>query len=264
MSIMEKILTPDKKPSSLSWIIFGKPKVGKTTLACQWPKPLLIDIEGGTAFVAVPQFPLKKLVQEKGNCLNLLRELYAELSKAPGQFETVIFDTADELFEMIAAPHKKEGTIPLKAYQVIYEEFTKVIESFKSLGVDVILTAHEKQIVDEDSGTIKETTVALSGKLAAKTGGKVDEIIYLTVRMMPIEGSEEFRQARYAVCHPTAHKTLGMIQAGDRSGVLPAYIVDPTYEALSAAKDATPRGLFDGMGDPVDADLFPPVAGEGE
>jgi len=257
MDPFTEILTPDKKPSSLSWIIFGKPKTGKTTLACQWPDPLLVDIEGGTAFVAVPQFPLKRLVSEGGNCLVILRSLYTSLQKNPGKFKTVIFDTADELFKMIASPYKKDGIIPLKAYQQIYEGFTGIIESFKALGIDVVLTAHEKQIIDEDSGAITETTVALSGKLAADTGGRVDEIIYLTIKQVPIEGTDpnekQMRQARYAVCQPTAHARLGLIMAGDRSGVLPAHIVDPTYEKLSIAKGSTPRGLglFDGLGDLV-------------
>lgn len=252
MDPLTQIVTPDKKPTALSWIIFGKPKVGKTTLACQWPSPLLVDIEGGTAFVAVPQFPLKRLVAEGGRCLDILRGLYSALAKNPGKYQTVIFDTADELFKMIAAPYKKDGIIPLKAYQQIYESFTATIESFKALGIDVVLTAHEKQIIDEDSGAITETTVALSGKLAADTGGRVDEIIYLTVKQVPVDnGTEEkeMRQARYAVCHPTAHPKLGLIMAGDRSGVLPKHIVDPTYTDLAAAKEATPRGLFDGMGD---------------
>jgi hypothetical protein len=252
MSILESITTPETRPNALSWIIYGKPKVGKTTLACQFPAPLLIDIEGGTSFMQVPQFPLKSLAAEGKKPLDLLRSLYTELKANPGTYQTVIIDTADELFKVIAAPHKQNGVIPLKAYQIIYEQFTGILESYKALGIDVVMTAHEKQITDEDGGGIIQTTIALPGQLADNTGGRVDEIIYLTVKSVPIEGTEEFRQARYAVCQPTAHKSLGVINAGDRSSVLPSYIIDPSYEDLAAAKEATPRGLFDGKGDAVE------------
>lgn len=263
MNVLESITTPESRPSALSWLIYGKPKVGKTTLACQFPQPLLIDIEGGTAFMRVAQFPLKALAADGKKPLELLRDLYKALKDSPGSYRTVIFDTADELFKIIAAPHKQNGVIPLKAYQIIYEQFTGIIESYKALGIDVVLTAHEKQITDEDGGGIIQTTVALPGQLADNTGGRVDEIIYLTVKSVPVEGTEELRQSRYAICQPTAHKSLGIINAGDRSGVLPPYIIDPTYDDLAAAKSATPRGLFDGMGDPREetatndiADLF--------
>lgn len=260
MSILSEIVTPDKKPTALSWIIFGEPKVGKTTLACTFPKPLLIDIEGGTAFIGVPQFPLKKMVSEGRNAREVLGELYKAL-KEGHEFETVVFDTADELWNVLARPHKKNGKLPLGEYQPLYETFEQLIESFKGLGIDVVMTSHTKHDTDED-GVVASTDIQLPGKLAAQIAGKVDEILYLTVKRTKIDEQGEdnpgnTRQARYLVCQPTHHPKLGLIKAGDRSGQLPAYIVDPDYGKLSVAKSAVPRGLFDGMGDFVDEPDLP-------
>ena len=48
------ILTPEKMDFSrqtFSAIIYGSPGIGKTTLACSAPKPLLIDFDRGVSRV---------------------------------------------------------------------------------------------------------------------------------------------------------------------------------------------------------------------
>lgn len=256
MNILENVMTPTDHPKNLSWIIFGEPKVGKTTLACDFPSPLLIDIEGGTSFLQVPQFPLKKMVGEGKDARKVLAELFTELSTNPEHgFETIILDTADELWEMLARPHKKNGKLPIGEYQGLYETFEGIIEKFKSLGMDVVMTSHLKHDSDED-GVISSTDIQLPGKLASKVSGKVDEILYLTVKRVKLneqdeDSPENTRQARYLVCQPMHHPKLGLIKAGDRSAQLPPYIVDPTFEKLSVAKTFKP-GLFDGKGDVQD------------
>jgi hypothetical protein len=97
------------------------------------------------------------------------------------------------------------------------------------------------------------TDVKLPGSLQGRVTGKVDEILYLTMkRSEDAQGSERGIQNRVLVCQPTDHPKYGQIRAGDRSGQLPAHIVNPTFNDLKVAKIFKP-GLFDGKGDVQDA-----------
>lgn len=253
MSLLSEIIMPEhatEKP--LLWLIFGPPKVGKTTLAASFPSPLLVDIEGGTGFIRVPQFPLRdKVANGGGTAYQILGALYKELRAGDHGFKTVIFDTADELWESLARPRKKAGKLPLADYQELYEQFLGILESFRALGLDIVLTAHVKSETDED-GRIIATDVKLPGQLQGKVTGKVDEILYLTMkRTEDASGSERGVQNRVLVCQPTDHPKYGQIRAGDRSGRLPAHILNPTFKELAVAKTFAP-GLFDGKGDVQD------------
>lgn len=250
-SMLARITSTTDKPRNLTWIIFGEPKVGKTTLAATFPRPLLVDIEGGAAFIECPQFPLRSITGCTAH--EALQKLYAELrDTAERTFYTIIFDTIDELWNVLARPYKKDGKLPLSQYQPLYDTFLGIVDAFRSLGMDVVFTSHVKHDTDED-GRATATDIKLPGQLQAMLTAKVDEIIYLTVTRRKIDEAGEDaegnrRQARIAVCQPVDHPKLGTIRAGDRSGRLPETIIDPTYEALSAAK-VWRAGLFDGMGD---------------
>ena len=261
MSLLSEIVMPEhatEKP--LLWLIFGPPKVGKTTLAASFPSPLLVDIEGGTGFIRVPQFPLREKVANSGGTTAhaILGQLYKELRAGDHGFKSVIFDTADELWDMLAKPRKKAGKLPLSEYQELYDQFLGILESFRALGLDIVLTAHVKSETDED-GRIIATDVKLPGSLQGRVTGKVDEILYLTMkRSEDAQGTERGVQNRVLVCQPTDHPKYGQIRAGDRSGRLPAIITNPKFADLSVAKTFAP-GLFDGRGDVQDV---PPNRGE--
>lgn len=261
MSLLSEIIMPDhasEKP--LLWIIFGPPKVGKTTLAASFPSPLLVDIEGGTGFIRVPQFPLREMIAAgRGTAHKLLADLYKELRDGTHGYKTVIFDTADELWEALARPRKKAGKLPLAEYQELYEQFLGILESFRALGLDIVLTAHAKNETDED-GRIISTDVKLPGQLQGRVTGKVDEIMYMQVkRAEDAAGTERGIQQRIVVCQPFDHPKYGQIRAGDRSGQLPPTITNPTFDALKPAKTFK-AGLFDGVGEVQDARPEPQVS----
>jgi len=254
-SMLGKITMQADKPRNLTWIIFGEPKVGKTTLAASFPEPLLIDIEGGAAFIDCKQFPLRSVLG-KLTAREALGKLFTELRDMPDRpYKTIIFDTLDELWNVLARPYKKDGKLPLSQYQQLYDTFLGIVDEFRGLGLDVVFTSHVKHESDEDGRTVA-TDIKLPGQLQAMITAKVDEILYLAVARRKVDETGEdnaanTRQARILVCKPMEHPKLGAIRAGDRSGQLPETITDPTYTDLSAAKNFKP-GLFDGLGDPQD------------
>ncbi len=51
-------------PEQGLWLLFGQPKAGKTTAACTWPEPLLIECEpGGADYVEAYKVQVENLTQ---------------------------------------------------------------------------------------------------------------------------------------------------------------------------------------------------------
>lgn len=90
----EKIKRKTDNPKNL--IMFGLPKVGKTTLLSMLPKCLIIDFEDGTDYVESYAVKISNYKQ--------LFALAKELKETPGQFEFIAFDTTTAL-EDVALPY---------------------------------------------------------------------------------------------------------------------------------------------------------------
>src|SRR5690348_1311640 len=76
--------------------ITGQPGVGKTALASRFPRPVLLDTEGGAGALDIPSF----------GRLNIFEQVLAAIKKLLAQkhaFETVIVDTIDALEPLVWA-----------------------------------------------------------------------------------------------------------------------------------------------------------------
>ena len=87
----EKTKIRTNNPKNL--IIFGLPKVGKTTILAKLPKCLIIDLENGTDYV--------EAFSMKASNYGELFQIAQELKKNPGQFDFVALDTITALEDMV-------------------------------------------------------------------------------------------------------------------------------------------------------------------
>ena len=87
-------------------VLYGSEGIGKSTLAAQFPNPLFIDTEGGTAHMDV------RRIDRPGTWTELLEDLN-EVAVAPGLCGTLIIDTADWAEQLaighVCAKYKKSG-----------------------------------------------------------------------------------------------------------------------------------------------------------
>lgn len=171
------------------FIIFSKPKAGKTTALSLLENNLLIDLEEGSDFVDA----LKVKINDIGDLLR-----FAELIEKEGKpYKYITLDTAtaleDDLIMPLAikiyrnTPMGKEykgddlRKLPNGAgYLYIREAFKYVIDKFSTLCETVILVAHcnEKQI-DKEGKEMYELEMDLTGKLKRIVASKADVIGYL-------------------------------------------------------------------------------------
>ena len=171
-------------------VLFGKPKIGKTTVASLLDDNLIIEMEDrGADYVSgyiVDVRSAKELI-----------EVAKELEKSEKRYKYITLDSATEMEDKIVMPlairlyqntvmgkdYKGDDLrkLPMGAgYYYIREAFTYIINLFSPLCETLILIAHcnEKQI-DKKGEEMFELEMDLSGKLKRTIAAKADAIGYL-------------------------------------------------------------------------------------
>ena len=111
-------------------VIYGSEGIGKTTIAAQFPNPLFIDTEGGTAQLDVRRIDRPKSWEE---LLGIIKEVAAN----PDICKTLVLDTADwaerlAVDKVCADYHIKsiEGANYGKGYVYLADEFNELLRAF--------------------------------------------------------------------------------------------------------------------------------------
>jgi hypothetical protein len=125
-------------------VIYGVESVGKTTFAAQFPAPLFLDIEGGTAHLNTDRCEINSWAELNG----ALKEV------AASDYQTVIIDSADWAerlcVEDLLASTKKASIEDYgygKGWVMVAERMSRLLTALDSLianGKHVVLLAHSK------------------------------------------------------------------------------------------------------------------------
>lgn len=135
-----------KKQEPLKVIIYGPEGVGKSSLAAQFPKPVFVDIESGTAQLDVARTP-------KPSSWSMLRGIVEELTKNTQGFQTLVIDSADWADKLaideICAKANKAGIEDFgygKGWQYLADEWKRMLDLLTKLqvtqGMNVVFVAH--------------------------------------------------------------------------------------------------------------------------
>ena len=138
-------ITKGKQRRPQRLVVYTPEGFGKSTLGSQFPNPLFLDLEkGGTDHLDVARVTVENYTEAK--------EAVAHVTSNPGQFGTLVVDTADWLEKRISAhvckQHKQdsiEGFGYGKGYTYLAEEFQRFLLSLDgviSSGVNVLVLAH--------------------------------------------------------------------------------------------------------------------------
>ena len=243
-------MTTETKPIAFTWpelskgfvdfhentiLQYGMPKIGKSTLASQFPSPLFFATEDGHKHLKVHKFDIRAWT----DFLFRVGELEKNISTCP--FRTIIIDTVDNLSDMcIAFVVNKLGVQDLgdagygKGFAAYTREFNKAVRRLTSLGLGVVYISHaEEKEVDADS--VVNPYAAINADAKGKTTmivptvekrarkfilGQADMILYLEIL-------KDLTRVIHA--HPCRR-----FEAGDRSGRLPATL-PLSYDAIVTA-----------------------------
>jgi hypothetical protein len=181
MEIEEVIPEHNKFPNNRMWLLFGSPKVGKTTFAASWKNPLIVDLENGANNVECNRVRPRTMKE--------LKE--AMTMKEINDYDTVVIDSLDILYNFlerntIATLNRQNKTnySYIGAFQFgsgwahaknsmkswIYEFIIPLLQADKN----VILIAHEKSETIKREGKDDETRFNIS--LPGQTGSLVTSL----------------------------------------------------------------------------------------
>lgn len=139
-------LTLDRE--RLRAVIFGNTGVGKTTLATTFPRPFIVDCEGGLISVALDH--VEATVYEPTGYRDM-EALYFWLKENTANFDTVIIDTLDGLVRTLLNEVVDQGRgkasgfiteiVPEQAeYLVVQRQIERILHQYRMLGKHIVCT----------------------------------------------------------------------------------------------------------------------------
>ena len=209
---------PVSDPGQLTTLLYGQPKVGKSTFASEYPDAIFLSTEPGLNSLSVYKVDVRSW-EEFG-------EAWAQLKK-DDRFRTIIIDTVDNLYDFcreyvlktLGISHESEESYG-KAYAMIKKEFHRAINAMANNRFGLVLISHAAFEEEKTrAGAIRKAYPNLPKKAREVVMAMVDLILYAdTIEYVKEEGAEaELRR----VIHTKGADTF---EAGDRTGKLPELI----------------------------------------
>ncbi|MBQ9043825.1 MAG: ATP-binding protein [Eggerthellaceae bacterium] len=141
-------ISTGKKPRAQKVVLYGPEGIGKTSLAAQFPDPLFIDTEGGTACYDV------KRADPSPTSWAMLMGYVDEVARGGVGCSTLVIDTADWAERLCMAKvladkgWKGIEDAPYgRGYKYVVEEFGRLLDRLSDVaeaGVNVVVTAHAR------------------------------------------------------------------------------------------------------------------------
>jgi hypothetical protein len=137
-------ITKGKQTRAQRVVIYGVESVGKSTFAAQFPKPLFLDVEGGTAHLDTDRVEIATLAELE----SAIRECQST------DYQSVIIDSADWaerlVLEGMLAQDKKKSVEDYgygKGFVMLAEKFARLLtiaDQIVASGKNVVFIAHSK------------------------------------------------------------------------------------------------------------------------
>ena len=202
-----KILRP------LKVVVYGSEGIGKTTFAAQFPDPLFIDTEDGTAHLDVRRV-------KKPESWDELITIVGEVAEDPKVCKTLVIDTADWA-EVLCVTHVckkyKQNSIESfgygKGYTYLAEEFNRLLAALDKViesGKNVVITAHAKMRKFEqpdEQGAYDRWEMKLSKQVAPLLKEWCDTLLFLNYKtyVVTTENNTKKAQGGKRVVYTTHH-----------------------------------------------------------
>ena len=175
-----------KNPKIL--LLYGKPKIGKTTVVAGLDNNLIIDLEDGTDFV--------EALAVKAKNLGELKKITEEIRAAGKPYKYITVDNVTVLQDMVVgyAGNLYKETVQGKnwtgdnvlklpngaGYQFLREAFFNVIDDICTLADHIILIGHLKdKLINKAGEELAASEIDLTGKISSLLSAKADALGYV-------------------------------------------------------------------------------------
>lgn len=189
-----------KRPSELqpkttiAALIYGQPGIGKTTLACSAPNPVLFDFDGGV-------FRVNGAFQVPTVQVTKWEEVAQAIDEMGTDFNSIIIDTVGKMLTFMEDYIKRtnpkmrqnDGSLSLKGYGVRKTMFNEFKNSLMTKGINVIFVAHENETKQGEETKIRPL---ISGSSANDLMQDIDLVGYMEAlgreRTISFDSTEKF------------------------------------------------------------------------
>jgi len=206
-----------KQKKKVRAVIYGPEGIGKSTMASQFPKPLFIDIEGGTHALDVAR------VQTPKSWAGLMQLLEGfSFGHIPSGFQTLVIDTADWSEKMLKEAICQEAGVAALgdvAYGTLYQKlgakWGKMLDALALIAerMHVVLLAHSQLShceIPEESGSFDRYELKLNQSFKVNTASMTKEwasmVLFLNYEVIVVETDGKAKaQGGRRVCFTTHH-----------------------------------------------------------
>lgn len=208
--------------------LYGMPKVGKTSLACQFPKNLLLGFEHGwNAISGIKAAPIEDWIDFK----YILRDL--ETEEAKEMYDTITIDTVGIAWDLCEKFICKQNSVQSLGdiswgggYSACKKEFDSCIRKITQLGYGLVIIAHVDKRIEKRSDD-SEVEI-LAPQIPKRCYEIVNQIVDI-IGYIDLEWNDKGESKRYIHTRKTP-----TIMAGSRFAHLKEKI-DFGYESLVQA-----------------------------
>lgn len=212
--------------------IYSLPKVGKTSMACQFPKNLLLAFEKGyNALAGIRPVDVTKWSDFK----QVLRQL--EKSEARAMYDTVTIDTVGIAWEMcdqyVCAQNgvQKIADIPWGGgYSACKKEFESCLRKITQLGYGLVIIAHVEKRIEKRAD---DSEVEILGPAIPKRAYEIVNQLVDIIGYIDIDWDEEGNSERWLYTRKTP-----TVMAGSRFAYLAPKIKFGYKELVDAISEA--------------------------
>ena len=222
-------------PSKLKYLIYGAPKVGKSTFSSMFPNALFAATEPGHDFLKLDKVDIKDIEDFRAVGRHLIKEKH--------DYKTLVIDTVDGLYDLACEEVCKINGVKAisdikwgQGYTDATKNIYKVLSHVHKAGLGLIFITHAemkefdilRNVPDGEGGhitttsTVKHVTTTLTGKFKKLVHAYSDMIFYLYAD----DDGNRFIKT----------KPENSVEGGDRSGKLPS-IMKLDYEEFKKNMD---------------------------
>lgn len=213
---------PTRNIAKLRTLIYGPPKIGKSTLATRNPKCIVFDTDNkGTGFLDCFRVTISSWIELK----QYLGDLKVERDSGNNRFDTVVIDTVDMAYQLCRQhvcaangfQHESEDKAFGRTWDLVKTEWMKMVAFLTSMDVGLTMISHSVQKEVKIDGVKRNiTTLSMSDKPGRMVTALADVIIYM---------DEDESGTRTLFLKPQAY-----LECGDRTKVLTENIKFQTEE----------------------------------
>ena len=228
------------------FFIYGGPKTGKTTVACSFPKPLLLAFEAGYNLIdGIKAVNVTSWIDMKNYAKQLKKQEVRDL------YDTIIIDTVGLMWgqaeKFIKTQKDIEDLTDLgfgKGYRAVRDEFQELINSLGQMGYTLVFISHSEKKDYTDTMGVNHSgiTPALDKRPKEIISGLVDVYMFVCQETDNNGGNKPVAFLRGGVYGDTE------IEAGSRyKDGLPAKIEFSYDELVKAVQSADEAMLSSGI-----------------